>query len=157
MSKQKDADFFRAWRKRHGLAEAAAADLLGVDVKTITRYEAGETALPSVAKLACETLDSQALVGGGFKGYVWRIERFDGAERTFVRDVPRSELDLLEVTQLLACLSARHLSDAEIVAAALGENLLLEWRRANGASGVAFTAGRNPHYIVSLQRGDETP
>jgi transcriptional regulator with XRE-family HTH domain len=157
MTRQLDVDFFREWRKRHALTEAAAAELLGVDHRTVDRYEAGKTALPSAIRIMCEAVDSQALTGDDARGYVWRIERYDGTRRTLFREVPRTDLDLFEVTQLLACLSARHLSDEEIIEATLGENVLLEWRREDGGTRVAFTAGKDPRYVVRLGHRDETP
>lgn len=56
---------FRAWRRRLGFSQAAAARALGIHVQTVKRYEiAPETALddppfavPRVVALACKALE----------------------------------------------------------------------------------------------------
>lgn len=48
---------FRAWRKRHGMTQHQAADLLGVCKNTIWHYETGRTPIPVGITLAMEAID----------------------------------------------------------------------------------------------------
>lgn len=53
---------FREWRARLGLSQAEAARLLGVDVRTVKRYEGGHRKIPGpveklTAVLVADTLE----------------------------------------------------------------------------------------------------
>lgn len=46
-------DAFRAWRARHGLSLAAAAEALGVPRRMVAGYDSGERPIPKTVRLAC--------------------------------------------------------------------------------------------------------
>jgi transcriptional regulator with XRE-family HTH domain len=52
------ADDFRAWRERMGLTQQAAAEKLGLALRTVQGYEASQEELSVLVKLACERLES---------------------------------------------------------------------------------------------------
>ncbi len=47
----------RAWRERLGVTRAAAASLLGLSVRCLAHYEAGDRPVPRVVELACERVE----------------------------------------------------------------------------------------------------
>lgn len=47
----------RAWRRRHGLTQAQAAECLGLQPVTISQYERGVRRLPNTVALLCATYD----------------------------------------------------------------------------------------------------
>jgi DNA-binding XRE family transcriptional regulator len=47
------------WREQHYLSQAALADLLGVHVATVVRWEHAATRIPNMVPLALETLSGQ--------------------------------------------------------------------------------------------------
>jgi len=53
------------WRKRLGLSQAAAAKLMGISLRTYTRYERGEWPVPKLVELACEALTARGVENGG--------------------------------------------------------------------------------------------
>ncbi len=50
-------DAFSAWRKSKGLTQTIAAERLGISLRTVAAYEAGESAVPKTVVLACRGLD----------------------------------------------------------------------------------------------------
>lgn len=55
---------FRDWRKTQGFTQKQAAEALGLNLRTIALYEAGErdgrpVVIPSVVELACEALNAR--------------------------------------------------------------------------------------------------
>jgi transcriptional regulator with XRE-family HTH domain len=52
------ADDFKAWRERMGLTQQAAAEALGLSLRTVQGYEASVGELSVLVKLACERLES---------------------------------------------------------------------------------------------------
>ncbi len=53
------ASAFRAWRERLGLTRAAAASALGLSVRCLAHYEAGDRPVPRVVELACERVEER--------------------------------------------------------------------------------------------------
>jgi DNA-binding XRE family transcriptional regulator len=49
---------FRAWRARHGLTVAKAAEALGLSSKAVANYESGVNAIPRTVMLACRGWDA---------------------------------------------------------------------------------------------------
>ena len=49
-------DDFRAWRQRLGLSQSRAAEALGMKIRQIQKYEAGEAAIPRSISLACKAI-----------------------------------------------------------------------------------------------------
>jgi DNA-binding XRE family transcriptional regulator len=49
---------FAAWRARHGLSLAAAADVLGLSRRTVAYYERGQKPIPRVVGLALKGYDA---------------------------------------------------------------------------------------------------
>ena len=49
---------FAAWRRRHGLSLAAAADALGLSRRTVVYYERGQKPIPRVVGLAIKGYDA---------------------------------------------------------------------------------------------------
>ena len=50
---------FKAWRKRLGLTQAAAAEELGVTRRAIVHYERGARAISKMVRLACAAVEMQ--------------------------------------------------------------------------------------------------
>lgn len=50
---------FASWREAQGLAQQAAAVALGLNLRTVQRYEAGTQDIPTPVALACRWLDTQ--------------------------------------------------------------------------------------------------
>ena len=50
---------FKAWRKRLGLTQAAAAEELGVTRRAIVHYERGARSISKVVRLACAAVEMQ--------------------------------------------------------------------------------------------------
>lgn len=48
---------FRAWRERHFRSHLAAGRALGIQNKTVARYERGETPVPRPVAMACALVD----------------------------------------------------------------------------------------------------
>jgi transcriptional regulator with XRE-family HTH domain len=44
---------FKAWRKRLGLSQREAGDALGLSLRAVANYEAGERRIPKPVALAC--------------------------------------------------------------------------------------------------------
>ncbi len=47
----------KAWRRKRYLSQAALADLLGVSLNTVNRWETGASTVPPFLHLALERLD----------------------------------------------------------------------------------------------------
>jgi hypothetical protein len=87
----------------------------------------------------------------------WKITGYDSTTPIYDGEAP-SILTEEEIATMLQRLVARHLSEAEVVAASLRKNLsgyapLLECIiDRTGEKGVAVTVGSNPHYIAFRKR-----
>lgn len=46
----------REWRKRLGLSQRGAADALGLSLRAVQNYEAGERTIPKPVALACAAI-----------------------------------------------------------------------------------------------------
>ncbi|CAH0532126.1 hypothetical protein UAM5_00009 [Ralstonia phage UAM5] len=55
----------RAWRRRHGLTQAQAAECLGIQAVTVSQYERGVRRTPNTVALLCAAYDD--LFGVGVK------------------------------------------------------------------------------------------
>jgi transcriptional regulator with XRE-family HTH domain len=51
-------DALTAWRARCGLSQRAAADALGLSVRALRYYEAGERFIPRPVALACAAVET---------------------------------------------------------------------------------------------------
>lgn len=51
----------RAWRKRHELTQGKAASRLGVSMRSVWRWEAGER-IPQAIALSCQAIDQEAIM-----------------------------------------------------------------------------------------------
>jgi len=58
------------WRKQQGLTQKQLAQVLGVDVMTISRWERGVRGIPPYIPLALETLENRLKAGGAENGSV---------------------------------------------------------------------------------------
>jgi hypothetical protein len=53
---------FRAWRERHGLSLAAAAEALGLSRRMVAYYDNGTWPVPKTVLLACEGIDARRAI-----------------------------------------------------------------------------------------------
>jgi hypothetical protein len=80
----------------------------------------------------------------------WRFRGYDGAKETLSVDIPYRVLRRDLAAKLPRLLVARHLTQQEVIDAALGRNSLLDVRAAE--PGRTLTAGQNPLYVAGLFR-----
>lgn len=52
------------WRQKMGISQAKAALLMGISLRSYTRYEAGEWPVPKLVELACKALATRSEDGG---------------------------------------------------------------------------------------------
>ena len=91
----------------------------------------------------------------------WKIEGYDGTDRTFEKLVPANSLTDRGVIALLQRLSARHLDEDEVVSSSLrqkapGYALLLEPQISRGDRRT-ISVGSNPFYVASIWHTYELP
>ncbi len=91
----------------------------------------------------------------------WKIEGFDGVNKTFERLLPKGSLSERQIVVLLQRLSARHLDEDEIVSSSLRRNApgyrsLLEPQYSRGEHpAISIYAGRD--YVARIVAADELP
>ncbi len=59
---------FTAWRTRMALTQGEAAKRLGLDPRTVQRYEAGQLGIARTTILACAYLELAGMVEGWISG-----------------------------------------------------------------------------------------
>ena len=84
----------------------------------------------------------------------WKIEGYEGTDRTFMKTVPVESLTERGAIVLLQRLSARHLDDDEIISSSLRQNSpdytpLLEPQITPGKRRM-ISVGANPYYVASI-------
>ena len=89
----------------------------------------------------------------------WKIEGYDGADRTYEKLIPEGSLNESDVVALLQRLSARHLGEAEVVSSSLrhsapGYSPHLE-AQIGKDDHHTIRVGSNPHYVASMRQRDE--
>lgn len=76
----------RAWRKRHGLTQAAAGELLDRSAKTIGRLEEGDHDVPAVVAFACEGIELSGVIAANKSIILNLLPRAgDAPSRAFLR------------------------------------------------------------------------
>ena len=91
----------------------------------------------------------------------WKIEGYDGFNKTFEKVLPEGSLSESEIVVLLQRLYARHLDEDEIVSSSLRRNARsyaphLEPQCGQGRRRT-ISVGSSPSYVASIWQGDELP
>ena len=90
----------------------------------------------------------------------WKIEGYDGTDKTFEKLLPIGSLTERGVVVLLQRLSARHLDEDEIISSSLRPNAKgytshLEYQDGRGGRRSTISVGGNPYYVASIWQHDE--
>ena len=84
----------------------------------------------------------------------WRIEGFDGLNRTLVIEKPASYFGDRQVEEMLRRLACRHLTAEEIIQASVPKRFSntdhLATNRSFSNGRIVVTCGVDPHYVATL-------
>ena len=88
---------------------------------------------------------------------IWRVVGFYDEQEMSEETVPWQVTGLEAITEILRSRVARHLSPQELEDAVAGLNDLLEPRSdANAEHRLTISMGRNPHYVATLLKGEDS-